>query len=103
VPHENAAEAAVVEGVHVYGASSRSQVVHFLRGGHRPGAGATHERLARGRIGRTGPGFRGDQGQQHVKRAVEVAAAGGHNIPTFGPIPAGTCPNFAFPLSPPNK
>jgi magnesium chelatase family protein len=32
VPHENAAEAAVVEGVDVYGARSLSEVVHFLRG-----------------------------------------------------------------------
>jgi predicted ATPase with chaperone activity len=32
VPLDNAAEAAVVEGVEVYGASSLSQVVHFLRG-----------------------------------------------------------------------
>src|ERR1700730_16787315 len=29
--------------------------------------------------------------------------ATGYNILTFGPIPAGTCPSFAFPLSPPNK
>ncbi len=43
------------------------------------------------------------KGQQHVKRAVEVAAAGGPNILTIGPIPAGTSPSFAFPLSPPNK
>jgi magnesium chelatase family protein len=32
VPADNAAEAAVVEGVEVYGASSLSEVVHFLRG-----------------------------------------------------------------------
>jgi predicted ATPase with chaperone activity len=31
-----------------------------------------------------------------VKRAVEVAAAGAHNILTFGPIPAGTSPSFGF-------
>ena len=32
VPADNAAEAAVVEGVEVYGAGSLSEVVHFLRG-----------------------------------------------------------------------
>jgi magnesium chelatase family protein len=86
VPLENAAEAAMVEGVDVYGVCSLSQVVHFLRGDIAlepvrstngwPAAGSTEQDLDSGEV----------KGQQHVKRAVEVAAAGGHNILSFGPI-----------------
>ena len=88
VPLENAAEAAVVEGVDVYGACSLSEVVHFLRGDVSlepvrssngwPATETAEQDLDFGEV----------KGQQHVKRAVEVAAAGGHNILTIGPIPS---------------
>ncbi len=86
VPAENAAEAALVDDLEVVGAASLAEVVGFLRGTWRPAAPQT-------------PGRREDtkhavdlaevRGQAQARRALEVAAAGGHNLLMVGPPGAG--------------
>jgi magnesium chelatase family protein len=78
VPHQNAAEAAVVDGVAVYGVTSLSEVVQFLRGEKELTPVPTQPWTAH-RI-RDESDFSEVKGQYHVRRAVEVAAAGAHNL-----------------------
>jgi magnesium chelatase family protein len=78
VPHQNVAEAAVVDGLSVYGASSLSEVVQFLRGEKELTAAPSRPWTCHQT--RDESDFSEVKGQYHVRRAVEVAAAGGHNL-----------------------
>jgi magnesium chelatase family protein len=89
LPKENAREGAMVEGIAVHPVETLHQAIQFLNGDLDIPSFVVDKEDIFNQAAKYPVDFAEVKGQAHVKRALEVAAAGGHNILLIGPPGAG--------------
>jgi magnesium chelatase family protein len=90
LPQANAAEAAIVNNIDIIGVETLQQAIDFVEGAIalEPMRIDTRE-MFQSKLNSYDTDFRDVQGQENIKRALEIAAAGGHNVIMIGPPGAG--------------
>lgn len=89
VPLPNAKEASVVDGITVYGVRNVKELVEHLKGNVKIPSVSYDKSEFYSKIGKSELDFSDVRGQAEAKRAMEIAAAGGHNILLIGPPGSG--------------
>src|SRR5690606_18605313 len=90
LPHQNAREAAIVSDLDVYGINNIKEVIDFFTGEAtlQPTIVNTRDEFYAAQI-QSEFDFSDVKGQENIKRSLEIAAAGGHNVILIGPPGAG--------------